>query len=749
MGSRASSEEERARARGRFAWIRLTALLLFLALPSSAAAQVTREGVLQAQVSDNFARGESATTYSLRSGGRTTPLVPTSPVAASSGERVVASGAMHEGTLVGSVAGAQSIEPIPGPIFSGPRRVIVLLAKFPGDPSVPWPQSETREKVFTGATSADAYFQEESHGLISLEGKANPAEGDVYGWFTLSSPGGGCSPHAWSDEAIGLAADSGISFGGYHHIVTAFTHRPGCFWNGMATLGGNFGTAYLNGNVGIRTIAHELGHNFGLQHAGSWSCTRGGVRVQISNSCSTSEYGDAFDTMGNIAARHNNGWNLTKLGVLNLTDNVETVSADGTYSLRAALTPSPEPRILRVPRTKDESGSVTSWYYLEVRQTGGVFENVSDATTTGVSIRATAANSSPETLLLDSEPSTFTFSDAPLQVGETFYDGNVLVKTLTAGGGTASVSVELNAVDSEAPSVPTGVSATQEASGVKVKWAASSDNLGVSRYAVFRDGSEIGISPTTSFTDKNPTVGLHAYTVYAEDEAGNRSSESEAKIVTVADLAAPSAPTNVSASQDATSVRLSWSASTDNVGVSGYAVFRDGSEMGASPTTSFTDTGVVPGLHAYTVYAEDEAGNRSKASQQRFVTVVDLTPPPGTPSPPPGPAGEKRPAPTKPVLGWERRRNGALAFELDARKVSDVARVSLWLDRRLLRSKAGRVLRFTWKPKTVRCGRVYRFTGRASTSSGRHTASVVQLRSSYLRSGSGKCRGWILFGARY
>lgn len=731
-------------------WGALLSLIVLIALlaPSPAVAEVTREGVLQASVSDDFARGSSATTYSLHSDGRTTPLLPTSPVSAASGERVVASGAMHEGTLVGSVAAAQSIGPIPGPIFDGPRRVVVILAKFPGDPSVPWPPSETREKVFTGAASTDAYFQEESHGLISLVGKVNPEEGDVYGWFTLDSSGGGCSPHAWADEAFERAFESGVSLTGYHHIVYVFTHRPGCFWNGMATLGGNFGTAHLNGNVAVKTIAHELGHNFGLQHAGSWTCTRGGVRVQVSGSCSTSEYGDVFDAMGNVSARHNNGWNLAKLGILGLADNVETVAADGTYTLKAALTPTPEPGILRIPRTKNESGSVTSWYYLEIRQTGGVFENVSDATMTGVSIRATAANSSPETLLLDSEPSTSTFFDAPLQVGETFYDGKVLVKTLTAGGGTASVSVELNALDSEAPSVPTNVSATQEAAGVKLKWSASSDNLGVSSYAVFRDGSEIGTSPTTSFTDKNPTVGLHAYTVQAEDEAGNRSSGSEAKVVTVTDLAAPSVPTNLSATQEAANVKLSWSASTDNVGVSGYAVFRDAAEIGTSPTTAFTDTGVAPGLHAYTVYAEDEAGNRSKASKQQLVTIAGPAAP-GDPGPPPGPAGEKQPAPTKPVLRWERRRNGALAFELDARGASDVVRVSLWLDRQLLRSKAGRALRFVWRPETVSCGRVYRFTGRASTSSGRQTATVVRLRSSYLRSASGKCRGWMLFGARY
>jgi hypothetical protein len=530
--------------RAGLAWASVTAFFCsvaftaFVFLPS-AGAQTTREGVLQETISDNFARQESTTTYSLRSGGRATTVLPTSPVSATTGDRVAVTGTMHEGELVGSFTKEQDLTPEAELV--APRKVAVLLIKFPGDAAQPWPLGKTREEVFTGEMSANTFFQEESYGRIALAGKVSP-EGDVFGWFTLHPPTGGCEPETWDVEAREAAEDAGISLTGYDHIVYVSTFQLSCPWLGLASLGG--GTANINGTLGgVHVISHELGHNLLLNHAGSWSCTKGGARVQISDSCVTSEYGDVFDVMGNVGTRHSSAWNLRKLGVISLANNIETVTADGTYALKAALTATPAPKVLRIARANSPPGGIVSWYYLEIRQMGGLFENVNDATMDGVSIRATAEGSSPETLLIDCNPATATFADAPLPVGHTFSDGDVHVTVLSAGGGTASVSIGFGAfVDSEAPTAPTALSASQDATGVKLQWSASDDNVDVTRYVVFRDGSEIGTTPTTAFTDANATMGLHAYTVYAEDEAGNRSPGSAAKSVNVTP-APPSIPT--------------------------------------------------------------------------------------------------------------------------------------------------------------------------------------------------------------
>jgi hypothetical protein len=73
-------------------------------------------------------------------------------------------------------------------------------------------------------------------------------------------------------------------------------------------------------------------------------------------------------------------------------------------------------------------------------------------------------------------------------------------------------------------------------------------------------------------------------------------------------------------------VRLTWQASTDNVGVTGYRVFRDGSAIGTSAAASFDDSGLTPNSsYSYSVAAFDAAGNTSSASSAVRVTMPATT----------------------------------------------------------------------------------------------------------------------------
>ncbi|AZJ33964.1 T9SS C-terminal target domain-containing protein [Tenacibaculum mesophilum] len=94
-----------------------------------------------------------------------------------------------------------------------------------------------------------------------------------------------------------------------------------------------------------------------------------------------------------------------------------------------------------------------------------------------------------------------------------------------------------------------------------------------------------------------------------------------------ADTEAPSAPTNLAASSiTATSLTLNWTASTDNVGVTGYDVYQGATKIGSSTTTSYNVTGLTASTaYTFTVKAKDAAGNISVVSNTANATTTAAT----------------------------------------------------------------------------------------------------------------------------
>jgi chitodextrinase len=91
----------------------------------------------------------------------------------------------------------------------------------------------------------------------------------------------------------------------------------------------------------------------------------------------------------------------------------------------------------------------------------------------------------------------------------------------------------------------------------------------------------------------------------------------------------PAAPTGLASTSDtSTQVGLTWTASTDNVPVTGYTIYRNGTSVGTSPTTSFSDAGVAPSTsYSYTVRATNNAGQVSVPSTPLSVTTPAAPPP--------------------------------------------------------------------------------------------------------------------------
>jgi len=186
--------------------------------------------------------------------------------------------------------------------------------------------------------------------------------------------------------------------------------------------------------------------------------------------------------------------------------------------------------------------------------------------------------------------------------------------------------------DTTAPTAPTNLTATGGVGSASLNWSAANDDTAVARYNVHRSstpgftptaGNRVGQTASTSFADSGVAAGTWYYKVTAEDGAGNIGPPSTEATATVSlDGTPPSVPSGLKATAGSTSVALTWNASTDNVGVAGYRIARNGAQIGTTASTSFNDTGLTPGTaYTYTVAAYDAAANTSEPSEPAAVTT--------------------------------------------------------------------------------------------------------------------------------
>jgi chitodextrinase len=234
---------------------------------------------------------------------------------------------------------------------------------------------------------------------------------------------------------------------------------------------------------------------------------------------------------------------------------------------------------------------------------------------------------------LDTVPaSTLTYSDSTLSPGNT-YTYTVDAFDQAGNHSAQSLPVGITTLD-EPPTVPTGLSATAvSGTQVDLAWDASTDNSIVAGYTIYRDGIEVGavdgITLTYIDTTVQPAV-TYSYSVDAFDDTGSHSQPSTAVSVTTLDTLPPSVPDGLTATSiSALQVDLVWNAATDNVGVSGYTIYRDGAELTSLTDGSLTysDISVVPATgYSYTVDAFDLAGNHSAQSAPLDITTPDQAP---------------------------------------------------------------------------------------------------------------------------
>ena len=245
---------------------------------------------------------------------------------------------------------------------------------------------------------------------------------------------------------------------------------------------------------------------------------------------------------------------------------------------------------------------------------------------------------------------TRSVSSGPLRIGGTliypeYFKGDidevrVYNRALTAGEVAADMN---NAVagtpDMMPPSAPTNFAATGTGpTSVATSWTASTDDRGVDHYALFRNGTQIDTTTSTSFTFPGLTCST-SYTlgVEAVDAADNSSARTTLNASTQAcdttqpnvTLTAPTAGAQLSGTVSVTAT------ATDNDAVAGVQFLLDGQPLGDEDTTApysvpWNTRSTANGNHTLAARARDRSGNqRTTANVGVTVNNVAVPPPAG------------------------------------------------------------------------------------------------------------------------
>jgi hypothetical protein len=529
----------------------------------------------------------------------------------------------------------------PANFTPGARTVLVLLMQISGQPA-PGSADAVRNIIFTAPNSANAFIEAESYGQLSLTGKLR-SDGDVFGPYLVHSnqKPDVCDNVAWGTDAKKqFAQATGLDAERWDNIIYVF-QASACNFSGVADIGqlpiGGARHVWINPVLsnGVPTtsvVAHELGHNFGVDHAGGLVCSAGGVRISFSEACAadagqlTNQYLDPFDVMGN-GARQESAYHKWESAWLP-SSSVLSVTRSGTYLIGPEEQASSGIQLLEVPR-----GAGQPSYWLDFRQPFGTsFDNfaATDPVVNGVGIRY--ANSSTmahpsKSWLIDTTPSTASFADAPLGVGRTYADvpRAISITTLSVSPQGALVRISVgNGADTSPPTAAGGLAAALVPGGLRIGWTPGSDDSGtVQHYTVRRNGAPLADVWGDSAIDPAPLAGTTTtYDVTSVDPAGNIGPTATIE-VSVADTTAPSAPVGVVASLHGSAASLAWSPSLDDVGVAYYEVDRDGQAIATGlRATSLDDPGLSLGTHTYVVRGFDAAGNASAYSAPVSITLA-------------------------------------------------------------------------------------------------------------------------------